>query len=248
MTIDTIFADTPALIDPDFATQRESALRPRDSATVLLLDRRLGDVRVLMGRRHPSHVFMAGKFVFPGGRTDPADGRLALSNTLHPVEEARISAGVVRGGSARARAIGISAIRETLEETGVLIGQPGTIRTSATVWRAFTENGLEPSLNRLRLVARAITPPRNIRRFDTRFFAVWHEPHFGEVEQGHSSNELQELCWPTLSEALALDIPTITRSILEDVIARLQIDPELSPGGPASFYRMVGKRHIREPV
>ena len=56
--------------------------RPRDAATLILLDSEGGAVRVLMGRRHMRHAFMPGKFVFPGGRTDPADGRVAVSEGL----------------------------------------------------------------------------------------------------------------------------------------------------------------------
>jgi hypothetical protein len=54
-------------------------MRPRDAATLLLLDRAGGTVKVLMGRRHQRHAFMPGKFVFPGGRTDPADSRIAVA-------------------------------------------------------------------------------------------------------------------------------------------------------------------------
>ena len=59
-------------------------LRPRDAATLILLDRVGGDIRVLMGRRHARHAFMPGKFVFPGGRTDPADSRIPVAEDLHP--------------------------------------------------------------------------------------------------------------------------------------------------------------------
>ncbi len=87
--------------------------RPRDAATLILLDRQGGEVRVLIGRRHMRHAFMPGKFVFPGGRTDPADSRIAVASPLHPGEEAKLTAGAGRTSIARARAIALSAIRET---------------------------------------------------------------------------------------------------------------------------------------
>ena len=59
-------------------------MRPRDAATLILLDRKGDEVLVLMGRRHAGHAFMPGKFVFPGGRTDPADSRIAVATALHP--------------------------------------------------------------------------------------------------------------------------------------------------------------------
>src|SRR4051812_30230058 len=97
-------------------------IRPRDAATLILLDREGDEILVLMGRRHAGHAFMPGKFVFPGGRTDSADSRIAVATPLLPEEEARLTAGVGRISPSRARAIALSAIRETYEEAGLLIG------------------------------------------------------------------------------------------------------------------------------
>ena len=52
--------------------------RPRDAATLILLDRQGGDFRVLLGRRSRKHAFMPGRFVFPRGRTAPADSRVPV--------------------------------------------------------------------------------------------------------------------------------------------------------------------------
>src|SRR6185312_16240839 len=90
--------------------------RPRDAATLILLDSKGGEVHVLMGRRHARHAFMPGKFVFPGGRTDPDDGRVPVTDMLDPLEEAKLLATIARRSQARARAIALSAIRETYEE------------------------------------------------------------------------------------------------------------------------------------
>ena len=54
-------------------------LRPRDAATLLVLDGSGGDIKVLMGRRHERHKFMPGMFVFPGGRVDPQDSRVKVT-------------------------------------------------------------------------------------------------------------------------------------------------------------------------
>src|SRR5687768_9912265 len=99
--------------------------RPRDAATLILLDRRGDDFLVLMGRRHARHAFMPGKFVFPGGRTDPADSRIPVAAGLHPAEEEKLSRNGSRSSKARARSIALSAIRETYEEAGLLIGRKG---------------------------------------------------------------------------------------------------------------------------
>ena len=48
-------------------------LRPRDAATLIIIDRRRRSNKILMGRRHDGHKFMPGKFVFPGGRIERED-------------------------------------------------------------------------------------------------------------------------------------------------------------------------------
>ena len=93
-------------------------LRPRDAGTLILLDRKGGEFHVLMGRRHRRHAFMPGKFVFPGGRTDPADSRVIVASGLHPHEEAKLTAGAGRTSLARARAIALSAIMRRPESAG----------------------------------------------------------------------------------------------------------------------------------
>ncbi|MEM1148553.1 MAG: NUDIX hydrolase, partial [Pseudomonadota bacterium] len=49
--------------------------RPRDAATLILVRRDQAQARVLMGKRSGRHDFMPDKYVFPGGRVDPQDGR-----------------------------------------------------------------------------------------------------------------------------------------------------------------------------
>ncbi|MEA3024010.1 MAG: hypothetical protein QOK01_2862, partial [Alphaproteobacteria bacterium] len=50
-------------------------MRPRDAATMIIIDRATPAPQVLLGRRHRGHKFMPGKFVFPGGRVEPIDRR-----------------------------------------------------------------------------------------------------------------------------------------------------------------------------
>src|SRR5690606_1906478 len=105
------------------------------------------------------HVFMPGKFVFPGGRTDPADSRVEVATPLHPSEEQKLVASSTRATTTRARAIALSAIRETYEEAGILIGRKTPFSTSKPDWQGFVEHGVAPSLAEMRYVARFITPP-----------------------------------------------------------------------------------------
>lgn len=221
-------------------------LRPRDAATLILLDRKGDEVAVLMGRRSARHAFMPGKFVFPGGRTDPADSRVRTATALHPAEEARLRAGPGRTSAARARAIALSAIRETYEEAGLLIGEKGAFACSRPDWQGFADHGVQPSLAAVRFIARAITPPGRVRRYDTRFLSAWYSDVAVELPTGGPSDELEELVWLPLRQARQADIPAITRMILEELEKRLAIDSQIQPGAAVPFFRMVGNRFVRD--
>ena len=233
-------------LDKGLAVSSGRALRPRDAATLILLDRKGKDVLVLMGRRHARHAFMPGKFVFPGGRTDPADSRISVGAPLPGEEEKKLLAGPGRASAARARAIALSAIRETYEEAGLLIGRKGAFSTVKRDWQGFAEHGVVPSLDVLRFIARAITPPNRVRRFDTRFFSAWRHDVAVELPGGGPTNELEELVWLPLADARKADIPDITGMILEELEGRLADDPLLRPGGAVPFFRLVRNRFVRE--
>lgn len=235
----------------DRAERNDAALgdgpkRPRDAATLILLDRSGDEVSVLMGRRSARHAFMPGKFVFPGGRTDPADSRIAVATALLPEEETRLCAGPGRTSAARARAIALSAIRETYEEAGLLIGRKGAFATAKPDWQGFVEHEVQPSLSAVRFIARAITPPGRVRRYDTRFLGVWRDDVAVELSDGGPTNELEELVWLPLAQAREAEIPVITRKILEELEKRLAVDPLLRPGGEVPFYRMVRTNFVRD--
>ena len=221
-------------------------MRPRDAATLILLDRTGNTVNVLMGRRHMRHAFMPGKFVFPGGRTDPSDSRIPVAGELHRDEARKLIGAGNRISESRARAIALSAIRETYEEAGLLIGQKGDFATQRHDWQGFADNGVRPSLEALRFIARAITPPGRIRRYDTRFFSAWRSDVTVALPEGGPTDELEEIVWLPLQDAVEADIPTITRTILQELRARLDTDPNLDPGGPVPFYRMIRNRFVRD--
>lgn len=231
----------------DFALG-EGPKRPRDAATLIMLDKTAGKTRVLLGKRHEKHAFMPGKFVFPGGRTDPSDGRIGTATELHPEVERKLMASAgSRANPTRAKAIAMSAVRETYEEAGLLIGRKQAYTAPQGDWQGFAENNVAPSLENLRLIARAVTPPGRVRRFDSRFFAVWRDEVAVELQEGGPTHELQELVWLSLPEAEKLDIPLITRRILHELENRLVSDPELRPDGPVPYFRMLhGKFVISE--
>ena len=78
--------------------------------------------KVLMGKRHAGLKFMPGKFVFPGGRIEAGDRSMAVTGALHPRAEQALMARVTRPSTQRCRALALAAIRETFEETGLLLG------------------------------------------------------------------------------------------------------------------------------
>lgn len=222
-------------------------MRPRDAATLILLDKSGGENRVLIGRRHRSHTFMPGRFVFPGGRTDPEDGRIPVAADLHPDEMARLVATTAKGSTTRARAIALSAVRETYEEAGMLIGRRADFTTTREGWQGFAQAGVYPALDALRFIARAITPPGRTRRYDARFFAAWRDDVAVTLPEGGPTNELEEIIWLTIEEAKKAEIPSITRTILTELERRLAEDPLLRPGGaPVPCYRMVRNRFVRD--
>src|SRR5262245_38042674 len=150
-------------------------VRPKDAATLILVDRAGRVPKVLLGKRHHGHKFMPGKFVFPGGRVDPADQRMPVARPLDPATEAHLMKRLQRPSAAKARVFALAAIRETFEETGLLLGVRGQATTVPRgPWAAFAQANILPDLGDLHFIGRAITPPGRPRRFDARFFTLDH--------------------------------------------------------------------------
>src|SRR5581483_816251 len=175
---------------------------PRDAATLILLDRTGPAPKVLMGRRHHSHVFLPGRFVFPGGSIDPGDRLMSSATPLDPRAQEKLMHRVRRPNASRARALALAAIRETFEETGLMLGIKRNDAPSAPegVWKSFAEAKVHPDLARIHFIARAITPPGRARRYDTRFFAADANAiaHRIDGKVGPDA-ELVELVWIPLS-------------------------------------------------
>lgn len=201
-------------------------VRPLDAATMIILDRSGRMPRVLMGRRHPGHKFMPDKFVFPGGRLEATDRRMVAAGALDGVCETRLAAHVPRPSLSRGRALAMAAIRETFEETGLMFGAKDYGAPQIALdgpWASFAEHGVFPDLEAVTFVARAITPPRRPKRFDTRFFTI-DAAAVAETIEGviGPDSELVELRSVTFDEAQELDLPSITKQVLADVKERLR--------------------------
>ncbi len=161
---------------------------PRDAATVMLLRPGPGGFEVYMLRRKPSMAFAPGAYVFPGGSVDlrDADEEVAWAgpDVAHWGE-------VFDAPPELARALVCAAVRETFEESGVLLAgeSAGSVvaDTTGEDWEADRQALIDRSLSLAELLARRslilradllrpwsrwITPAIEPRRFDTRFFAA----------------------------------------------------------------------------
>ncbi|WP_414474196.1 NUDIX hydrolase [Microvirga sp. M2] len=233
--------------------RREHApvLRPVDAATLIIIDRRGKHPKVLMGRRHEGHTFMPGKFVFPGGRIEAGDRSMTVTGALHPRAEQALMTRVSRPSLQRSRALALAAIRETFEETGLLLGtrdygSPDSV-PAGTPWEAFREHGVFPDLEALHFIGRAVTPPKRVKRFDTRFFAIDRDAIAHEVEGvvGPDS-ELVELAWVTMTEARKLDLHAVTGMLLSELEGRIAAG--FSPMLPVPFFHQKRGHFVREEL
>lgn len=188
---------------------RRRAVRPRAAATLILVDRRHPTTRLLMGRRSSAHSFMPEKWVFPGGRIDRKDFTAPTASDLNAGAAAQLADGLP---PRRARAVAVAAIRETFEETGLLLAAPAAARPGPA-WSAFCSQGVAPDLGCLSVVARMITPPHRPKRFDTHFFIADADRLVSR--QPMDSRELEEIQWFTMDEAMTLDLAIPTRMMLD---------------------------------
>jgi 8-oxo-dGTP pyrophosphatase MutT (NUDIX family) len=214
------------------------AVRPRDAATLVLYRLDVDGPRILMGCRSAGHDFMPDKYVFPGGRVDAGDG-LAPSIDELAVSEAE----ALRHKSRRQpRAFPLTAIRETFEETGLIVGRPTDRLPCPEGWADYYAQGVAPCLSGFTFVGRAITPPMRHKRFDARFFMADAEAVLIDDRPPVDGAELNDLRWFTLAEVAELDLPNVTRYVISEVEARLVRREALRP-----FYlRWTPKGHVRE--
>ena len=201
---------------------------PKPAATLVLLRNRGDGMEALLLKRSRRMGFIPGAYVFPGGGVDRKDGLPDLLPHLSGLspDAARTRLGVEEGeadaGAADAPppvAFFVAALRETFEETGILLGVPpmgfrtipagggsleGEARARLLAGRSSFRHLLEElAVNldaaSLRFIGHWVTPEPEPRRYDTRFFAVEvpgdcrAEPYRGEVE---------EALWLTPAEAL----------------------------------------------
>ncbi|WP_050625787.1 NUDIX hydrolase [Bradyrhizobium viridifuturi] len=185
---------------------------PRLASTVLLLrDGGSSEIEVFMMVRHHQIEFNSGALVFPGGSVDKNDKEIAADPALYSGRE---------GLDGDALGFRIAAIRETFEESGILLARPQGSKDLVDAKRAneiadahraalnegkisflkvLSDNGMVLALDELVPYAHWITPEGMPKRFDTWFFLAAAPP---EQLGAHDGKESTDSIWVSTREAL----------------------------------------------
>ncbi|WP_425470655.1 NUDIX hydrolase [Saccharothrix australiensis] len=202
----------PPGVVPDVAP--EVPVTPRDAATVMLLRDGDAGVEVFLQRRVQGMAFAGGMTVFPGGGVDPRDADASIAWAGPPAEwwAERFAC-----PPETARALVCAAVRETFEESGVLLAGPSAdavvadtssylegrralVAREVSLARFLGDEGLVLRADLLRPWANWVTPVEEPRRYDTRFFVAVLPG--GQRADGWTT-EAADAVWQSPSDALA---------------------------------------------
>ena len=196
----------------------ESAVPAAPASTILLLRDGPQALEVFMVERHHQIDFAEGALVFPGGKIDPADADPELAGHCE-TGPGRLAHDLADDD----RALRVGAIRETFEESGVLLARPAgesalvgadrlTVlakqhreaihRGERTMLELVREESLVLALDRLVPFAHWITPEFMPKRFDTHFYLVDAPTDQLAV---HDGSESVDSLWTTAASALELE-------------------------------------------
>ncbi len=186
---------------------------PRDAATVLVVRDPPGGgpPEIFFVKRNAEARFMGGAYVFPGGRLDPGD---CLDDVPGDLDPAACAARLGDLDPARARGLHVAALRECLEESGLLLAVgdvPAPVREAlrhsltppegGPLGALLRQHGVTLHLSALAPIARWVTPRAETRRFDARFF-VAQVPRDGHLHAAHDGRETVDSAWLTAAEAI----------------------------------------------
>jgi 8-oxo-dGTP pyrophosphatase MutT (NUDIX family) len=231
---------------------------PRNAATVVLLRDRGDGPEVYLLRRTASMAFAAGFFVFPGGSVDVRDEDFADDAWIgpKPSEWAKL----LTCDEPRARSLVCAAVRETFEESGVMLaganGESVVADTSGDDWEADRLALLDRSLSLAELLRRRglvlrsdllrvwshwITPEVEPKRFDTRFFVAAMPDGQRTRDVG---GEADRVAWLRPAEALAAQ----GRGELSMLPPTLAVLTDLAPWATVAEVMTAADQRSVEPV
>lgn len=225
---------------------------PRPSSTLALLRKGKSGLEVLFLKRSPRSGFIPGAWVFPGGTVDKEDGDATLlprlqgitpegaGNRLDPV-----------GREPPAIAYWVAALRETFEETGVLLrqdpmdgkacGKAARILARSRLLAGevdFTEvlEALDISLDAgaLAYIGHWLTPECEPRRYDTRFFAAELK---GDAEVIPHEREMVDSLWITPADALSRNSKGTFPLVLPTMVTLEELEPFPNPGEALAYLK-----------
>jgi 8-oxo-dGTP pyrophosphatase MutT (NUDIX family) len=190
---------------------------PRHASTVVLLRDAPGGVEAYLLRRQRTMAFAAGMYVFPGGSIDVRDESLPATAWVGP--DPTTWAALLTADDSLAKALVCAAVRETFEESGVMLAGPDAghvvADTTGDDWETdrlalldrslslaamFAQRGLVLRADLLRPWSHWITPEVEPRRFDTRFFVAALPAGQRTRDVG---GEADRVAWVRPSDALA---------------------------------------------
>ncbi|RLU00228.1 MAG: NUDIX hydrolase [Ketobacter sp.] len=186
---------------------KHQAVPIQPAATIVLLRDSDQGPQILMQQRNPEAIFVGGAWVFPGGKLDPHD---EASAWLEYCDLPPDAANRLLELEAHGHAYWIAAIRELVEEAGILLAEGATPQLAARAQQFLQQepsgfldfcsrNGLQLQTGKLRYLSRWITPPGTPRRYDTRFFLCpWPE---GQPPR-QDDHEAVNTGWFTATQAL----------------------------------------------
>jgi 8-oxo-dGTP pyrophosphatase MutT (NUDIX family) len=229
-------------------------VKPRPASTILLLRdsaQAAGEIEVFMMVRHYEIDFNSGALVFPGGSVDKGDQEIIASPALYSGGE-RLDAADL--------SFRIAAIRETFEESGILLVRPRGSKALVDAKRAaeieaahradlcdgkitflkvLTDHGMLLALDELVPYAHWITPEGMPKRFDTWFFLAAAPP---EQAGTHDGKESTDSIWVSPREALAGGEQPSVQAALDDIRGKpiVTVTPVMT--------KLNGGRQLRIPL
>jgi 8-oxo-dGTP pyrophosphatase MutT (NUDIX family) len=196
-------------------SDQASVAAARPASTVLLLRDSAaasGEIEVFMMVRHREIEFSSGALVFPGGSVDAGDHEIVAAAELYAGGE---------GLDADALSFRIAGIRETFEESGILLARPRGSKVlvdakqaagieaghraalaegKTTFAKVLGDTGMVLALDQLVPYARWITPQGMPKRFDTWFFLAAAPP---DQLGAHDGRESTDSIWLSPRDAVA---------------------------------------------